>query len=685
MTVCAGRLSRLLVLALAVAVVAPAQAGAGASTPERLAAANRPARGPASADEGPARGLIVRYRPGTAATAREAVRRSEALEHVGSLRGVDLELVRPRGRSLEAALRTLLARPEVEAAALDRRRSLAVDPRSEPRFGSQWGHHNTGQTVGGSPGVADVDVDGLEALAVTGGTPSVVVAVIDDGVDFSHPDLAGTAWTNPGEVPANGLDDDDNGYVDDVNGWDFCNDDATVHDPDEDWHGTAVAGTIAGRLNGDGIAGMAPGTRIMALKFLMNPDADGSVAGRCGYDSQAIEAISYARSFGVRIINASWGGPGGNPLLESAIETSGALFVTAAGNEGLNIDRSPSYPAAFDSPNIVSVGAVGNRGSMPAWSNYGAAAVDLAAPGESIVAPCPADSTYSAPGWCTVDGTSFAAPYTAGVAALVGALRPSALASPASLRVRIVGSAVPVASLKNLVSGGRLLNARRALDFTPPTIGSGLRVSPLSPAALATSTVAARVSWPAATDDFGMGAYRVEERRNGGAWETLSRATTALYLDRTLMIGTTYEYRVQPRDLAGNSGAFSPVFRFVPARVEESGPGVTYAGAWRTASSSAASGGATRYTVQPGASVSWTFSGRAIAIVAPVGPTRASFKLYVNGAYARTISLHASTAKDRQVVASYGWGTWATRTVKLVQAPVSGRTRADLDAFVVFR
>ena len=147
-----------------------------------------------------------------------------------------------------------------------------LDPTDEPGWDLLWGLHNTGQPIRGYSGTANVDIDGLEASAITHGDPAVVVAVIDDGVDFSHPDLAARAWTNPGESgggkETNGVDDDGNGYIDDVHGWDFCNDDNTVHDFDEDFHGTHVAGTIAASLDGQGVVGVAPNVKIMALKFL---------------------------------------------------------------------------------------------------------------------------------------------------------------------------------------------------------------------------------------------------------------------------------------------------------------------------------------------------------------------------------------------------------------------------------
>ena len=214
---------------------------------------------------------------------------------------------------------------------------------------------------------ADADIDARQALAVTTGharRPSW--PIIDDGVDFSHPDLAARAWTNPGESgdgkETNGVDDDDNGYIDDVHGWDFCHDDNTVHDFDDDFHGTHVAGILAASLDGIGVVGVAPGVSIMALKFLGDDDD-------CGFDSMAIAAIEYAKSFGVRIANASWGGvgdPADAPDLYDAIRDSGMLFVAAAGNNGGDNDQGPwtTLPASFDLPNIVSVAAVDNYGGL---------------------------------------------------------------------------------------------------------------------------------------------------------------------------------------------------------------------------------------------------------------------------------------------------------------------------------
>ena len=304
----------------------------------------------------------------------------------------------------------------------------------------------------------------------------VVVAVIDDGVDFSQPDLAGQAWVNPGESgggkETNNVDDDANGYIDDVNGWDFCHDDKTVHDPDDDFHGTHVSGTIAAKLDGAGIVGLAPGVKVMALKFLGDDPA-------CGWDDQAIEAIEYATSFGVRISNNSWARPAsvppfGDPAddvpLRNAIEDSGMLFVAAAGNSGQDLDNvsRPSIPASFDLPNILSVAAVDNTGQLASFSNYGETSVDVSAPGVSVASLIP-DYGVNEAGYYYLDGTSMAAPHVSAIAAVVGSQTPSILATPTDLKKRILDTAKNVGDTGGLTLTGRVASAAAAIDHTDPT------------------------------------------------------------------------------------------------------------------------------------------------------------------------------------------------------------------------
>ena len=262
-------------------------------------------------------------------------------------------------------------------------------PPNDPLFGQQWGLYDTGQVVAGSSGPAGVGVQAPDAWALETGAPSVTVAVIDTGVDISHPDLSGAIWTNPKEIPGNGIDDDHDGYVDDVHGWDFVHNDNKVFSAtDGDEHGTHVAGTIAATANnGIGVAGVAPGVRIMPLKVF---DSAGQAT-----DATIIAAISYAKAHGARIVNASWvtaadpSQPGGDPLLAQALASSGMLVVAAAGNTGTNNDTSPVYPASFALPNLVSVAAVGADGALSAFSDYGRHTVDVAAPGVNILSTLP--------------------------------------------------------------------------------------------------------------------------------------------------------------------------------------------------------------------------------------------------------------------------------------------------------
>jgi subtilisin family serine protease len=327
----------------------------------------------------------------------------------------------------------------------------------DPSFSSLWGLHNTGQ----SGGLIDADIDAPEAWDVTTGSRSVVIAVIDTGVDYTHRDLAANAWRNPGEIAGDGIDNDRNGFVDDVYGWDFANGDA---DPmDDEGHGTHVAGTIgAVGGNGTGVVGVNWQVSIMALKFL---SASGS-----GSTSGAIGAINYAtrmkRDFGVNVVatNNSWGGGGFSTALQDAIAAGGReniLFVAAAGNEGTNNDAVPSYPASYTDAAVISVAASDRSNRLASFSNRGAVSVDLAAPGVSITSTLPNDryGSYS--------GTSMAAPHVAGVVGLLAAANPGA--SAAEIKAAILSTTTPVGAFAGRMVTGGLLNAAGAVRAILPT------------------------------------------------------------------------------------------------------------------------------------------------------------------------------------------------------------------------
>ncbi len=312
---------------------------------------------------------------------------------------------------------------------------------------------------------------------------------------------------------------------DDVNGWDFCNDDNTVHDFDEDSHGTHVAGTIAASLNGAGVVGVAPSVRIMALKFIDDSPF-------CGADFQAIAAIEYAESFGVHIVNASWGrrgDPDEPSALHDTMADASILFVVSAGNSGIDNDHNatPALPATYDLPNIVSVAAVDNSSGIPEFSNYGATTVDIAAPGVAILSTLPADSSHPQPGYGWMSGTSMAAPHATGVAALIASNTPSLAADPVAMRARLLATGKSMPATAGWTATGRIVDAYRALDTTGPTA--------LPPSAafikgsiLGSTKVSTRIGWPAATDDLtGISAYGVGLKIDGGAWGTYVSSTTA--------------------------------------------------------------------------------------------------------------------------------------------------------------
>ena len=291
--------------------------------------------------------------------------------------------------------------------------------------------------------------------------------MIDTGVDCHHPDLAANIWTNPGEscpgCASDGIDNDGNGYVDDVHGWDFVNDD---NDPiDDHGHGTHVAGTIgASGSNGVGVAGVNWNVQIMPLKFI---GANGQ-----GTADDAVRAILYATRMGAVASNNSWGGEEFSQALEDAIadaDAHGSLFVAAAGNSAKNTDTTPDYPSGFDLPNVLTVGAT-DQNDVRAWfSNYGKQSVDLAAPGTNIY------STWPGGIYRFSEGTSMAAPHVTGVAALAKAAFPSA--SAVGLKALILRTADQNASFAGLSTTGGRLNARAAV-----TCGSGAQAWIESPA-----------------------------------------------------------------------------------------------------------------------------------------------------------------------------------------------------------
>lgn len=293
-------------------------------------------------------------------------------------------------------------------------------------------------------------------------TRTVVIAVIDTGIDYRHPDLKDQMWINENEIPGNGIDDDGNGYVDDVYGWDFYNNDASIchyietangytADPDDnDNHGTHIAGIIAATANNSiGIAGVASNVniKIMSLKIHGGSSSSGSVAN-------AIKAIQYAEAMGADICNISWGTTKYSQALELAIRESSMLFITAAGNDSLNINSTPVFPASLRLPNLISVANLNCEGCLADSSNYGVSTVDIAAPGESIYSTLVGSYGYSS-------GSSMAAPHVTGLAAMIYAYHENIY--PAQVKELIINTMMPLDTLDGYLINPGIPDAAAAI------------------------------------------------------------------------------------------------------------------------------------------------------------------------------------------------------------------------------
>jgi subtilisin family serine protease len=337
--------------------------------------------------------VIVKFKSGADSTQRYMAHKASGAKSVKTLGDQRFERVKlPQGVTVEDAVKTYTTNPEVEYAEPNYIVKAYVLP-NDARFNDLWGLHNSGQNVNGTRGTAGADIAATDAWNISTGSPSVIIAVLDTGIDYNHPDLKDNIWGNTKETSCtDGIDNDKNGYIDDCIGWNFVE---SGNDPaDDNGHGTHIAG-IMGAVgnNALGVAGVSWSVKIMSLKVLDNY-GEGDIA-------TIIEAISYAAAKNARIINMSFGSTGFSQSLYDAIEKySNMLFIAAAGNEGANNDQ-PSvadYPASFGLPNIISVAATDQNDIFTSFSNYGVKSVDVAAPGTDILNTVPsftAGITYS--------------------------------------------------------------------------------------------------------------------------------------------------------------------------------------------------------------------------------------------------------------------------------------------------
>jgi hypothetical protein len=422
----------LLTIGIGVGILLASAPGSGTTGPPRAIAQNAELHPHVPGE------VLLRFEDGATEEQRQAIRAVLGAHKRRELGRAIEHLVLGPGLSTEQAVAIYEQHPLIRYVEPNYIVSADILP-DDPRFPELYGLNNTGQT-GGTPGA---DIAAEQAWNVSTGSNQVIVGVIDSGIDYTHPDLAVNIWSNPGEIPDNGIDDDGNGYVDDVRGWDFANQD---NDPwDDNSHGTHVAGTIgAVGDNGVGVSGVNWKARLVPLKFL-NSSGSGST-------SDAILAVEYATAIGADVVNNSWGGGAFSQALLDAIEAAAeadVLFVASAGNQGVDTDLFPHFPSSYEAVNVVSVAATDHNDFKASFSNFGLTSVDLGAPGVDTLSTIPG-SSY---GWKS--GTSMAAPHVSGAAALIRSVAPHL--GVVDLKNLLLNNTVPLPSLDgNTVTGGRL-------------------------------------------------------------------------------------------------------------------------------------------------------------------------------------------------------------------------------------
>ncbi|MEA2453069.1 MAG: thermitase [Actinomycetota bacterium] len=497
--------------------------------------------------------VIVKFRKSSARMGSAAVVRASGASTIAGPIGRFRVLKAPAGISTTTLIHTLEANPTVAYAEPNYLRYLSMTP-NDTRFSQQWALNNTGQSHPMSNsnavrlGTADADMDVAEAWDTQQGDSETVIAIMDSGVDVSHPDLAANIWVNSGEIAGNGVDDDGNGYKDDINGWDFADNDAGLLQATGNYagydHGTHVAGIIGAVANNStGISGVCPGCRLMVLKMFkpFDTDGDGTKDTMVGDIAGELKAFDYAIDMGADVINGSFGASVVSTRSERAkikkAIASGITMVFAAGNENSDNDllitsvdfdgdqvsdmTSPSYPASYDLAGIISV-AASNDGDQNAFqsacfadflssewpctfTNWGHESVDVSAPGVDIVSTLP-NNTYAA-----FDGTSMAAPAVSGVAGLVIAQHPdytptqvanaimNSADHPAGLQTLNAFPSTPAPTADYTVTAGRV-NAAAALD-APTTDNFPTTDGTIAGAKAIKGSVSGSVSWPEDTND----------------------------------------------------------------------------------------------------------------------------------------------------------------------------------------
>ena len=509
--------------------------------------------------------LIVKFKEGSFQTM--GVLNSLQAQPVTTFRASGAMLVRfPKVVDVKQMMHAMTMNSEIEYVELNQVYHLNAMP-NDPEFDKLYGLHNEGKTGG----ALDADIDGPEAWEVTRGSRDILVGVIDTGVDYTHPDLVDNIWSNPGETgvdadgndkATNGIDDDGNGYIDDHRGWDFFNDD---NDPmDGHSHGTHVSGTIgAVGNNGIGVAGVNWEVSIVGLKIF-------SDAGRTTSEA-IIRAIEYGTTLGIDMSNNSWGGGGYSQAIKDAIaeaNDAGIFFIAAAGNSRNNNDNRAYYPANYELDNIITVAATDHNDRLASFSSYGAATVEIAAPGVNVYSTTP-NGRYG-----NMSGTSMATPHVTGLMALVKSQYPDA--DMMALRDRVVNTGDRIDALSSKVMSGARINALNSLedDDVPPNAPGNLAVDD-------SGIRSVDLSWDVAGDDGAEGRaarydVRISDRpmTDDNFGEATAVAANTEQKSETRVAGTisglplNYEGYVAVRAV-DNLGNVGPVSESLPIRTRE--------------------------------------------------------------------------------------------------------------------
>lgn len=480
------------------------------------------------------------------------------IKKAGGIKARSLGPMRPhrvmleKGLSVDSAIARFKADPNVQYAEPNYRIRASAIP-TDTDFALQWGLNNTGQTIGILTGAADSDIDAPEAWDIRTDASGIIVAVIDSGVQYLHPDLTPNIWTNSLETDGNLTDDDGNGYIDDTWGWDFTNNDNI---PEDDFgHGTHIAGIVgAVGNNGVGVSGVAWGVKLMTLKVM---DSTGS-----GAISDTVEAIYYAVANGAKVINASYSYPDSCvPVAYSQAERdaieyarqAGVLFVAAASNYSCNNDIALAYPASYNLDNVVSVAATNMSDGLAWFSDYGPGTVHLGAPGVEVL------STFYGSDYAYESGTSASAPFTCGVLSLIEA---GGTTNYKEAREILLLSADPLASLSGYTITGGRINAYNALTFT---LGASV---PAPPSHLTISSDSATLSW---VDNSTIETSYTIEMKDPlvGSYAWLAALgpdanSYAIQLPMTQSEGQPYYFRVMASNANGNSAYSSEVSTNAP-------------------------------------------------------------------------------------------------------------------------